>query len=168
MLKMKDKPIHIYKEQQRFTQWWMWAFILLPLGIALYGCYVQFYLATPFGSKPMSNIGLVFFTLFGIAFAGLFWINKLQTRIDDTGIHVRFFPYTKRSFDWGEVEHCEVIPYDFVGGWGIRFWTQYGTVYNVQGGQGLYVQLKNKKKFLVGTQRPQELAQCIAHFESLS
>ncbi len=49
----------------------------------------------------MSTTGLVFFTLFGIAFAGLFWINKLKTRIDDTGIHVHFFPYTKRSVDWG-------------------------------------------------------------------
>jgi hypothetical protein len=82
---------------------------------------------------------------------------ELRTTLTEEGIRVHFYPYTSQNVSWGEVEHCEVIPYDFVGGWGVRLWTQYGTVYNVQGGKGLYVQLKNKKKFLVGTQKPEEL-----------
>ena len=63
----------LFEEKQRFTQWWMWLIILLPLGIGLYGCYVQFYLQTPFGDKPMSNTGLLIFTLFGLAFVYFFF-----------------------------------------------------------------------------------------------
>jgi hypothetical protein len=66
------------------------------------------------------------------------------------------------------VDKCQVIPYGFVGGWGMRLWTQYGTVYNVRGGKGLYVQLKNKKKFLVGTQQAEELERFITALDPLS
>ena len=113
--------------------------------------------AFPLETSPLTDEALIAFLLFGIAFAYFFRINELRTELNEDGIHVRFYPYTSRTVAWGEVEHCEVIPYDFVGGWGVRLWTKYGTVYNVQGGKGLFVQLKNRKKFLVGTQKPEEL-----------
>ena len=103
-IKCKKMSIKIeisFEEKQRFTQWWIWIFILLPLGIALYGCYQQLWLGTPMGNKPLSNNGLIIFTLFGIGFVFFFWINQLITRIDATGIHVHFYPYAKRSVAWG-------------------------------------------------------------------
>ncbi|MEJ6624523.1 MAG: hypothetical protein QNL42_00270 [Flavobacteriaceae bacterium] len=148
---------HLYQEKQRFTKWWMWLIILLPLEIALNAFYLHFSLGISLGNKPLTDGGIIAFLLFGIAFAYFFRINELRTTLTEEGIRVHFYPYTSQNVSWGEVEHCEVIPYDFVGGWGVRLWTQYGTVYNVQGGKGLYVQLKNKKKFLVGTQKPEEL-----------
>jgi hypothetical protein len=168
MLKTNINHPSSFEENQRFTQWWMWGIILLPFGIALKACYDQFVLGVPFGNKPMTNTELIFFTLFGIGFAFFFWINQLKTKIDHHGIHVHFFPYTKRTLAWGEVDKCQVIPYGFVGGWGMRLWTQYGTVYNVRGGKGLYVQLKNKKKFLVGTQQAEELERFITVLDPLS
>lgn len=157
-----------FEEKQRFTQWWMWIFILLPLAIALYGCYQQLGLGIPMGNKPMSDTGLLFFTFFGLAFAYFFWINQLTTSLNNEGIKVRFFPYTQRKISWGEVEEYQVIAYDFVGGWGVRLFTKYGTVYNVKGGKGLYIKLKNKKKFLVGTQRPEELEQFMLSLKPLT
>ena len=168
MLKTNTNYSNSFEEKQRFSQWWMWGFILLPLAIGLYGCYQQLWLGTPMGTKPMSNTGLIIFTLFGIGFAFFFWINQLKTKIDHQGIHVHFFPYTKRTVAWGEVDQCQVIPYGFVGGWGVRLWTQYGTVYNVTSGKGLYVQLKNKEKFLVGTQQAEELEKFITTLAPLS
>lgn len=156
----------IFEEKQRFSQWWMWLFILIPLAIGLYGCYVQFVLETPFGDKPMSNSGLLIFTSFGFGFAYFFWANLLHTKISAKGITIRFFPYTRRSIDWEEIDYCRVMPYSFVGGWGVRLWTQYGTVYNVVGGQGLFIQFKNKKKCLVGTQRPEELKKALSGLET--
>ena len=155
----------LYEEKQRFTLWWMWLIILLPLGIGLYGCYVQFFLQTPFGDKPMSNTGLLIFTLFGFGFAYFFWMNRLTTQVTEEGLRIQFFPYVTRTIGWGEIDHCRVMPYSFVGGWGVRLWTQYGTVYNVKSGQGLFVQLKNKKKCLVGTQRPEELKRLLQQLE---
>ena len=86
-----------------------------------------------------------------------FYINQLRTTITTEGITVRFFPYTKRHHSWEEISETEIIKYGFVGGWGVRLWTAYGTVYNVQNGKGLYVKLKNKERFLVGTQQPEIL-----------
>ena len=168
MLKMNSNHTHSFEEKQRFSQWWMWGFILLPLAIGLYGCYQQLWQGTPMGTKPMSDTGLLFFTLFGIGFAYFFWVNQLKTKIDRQGIQVHFFPYTKRTVAWEEVDHCQVIPYSFVGGWGVRLWTQYGTVYNVTSGKGLFVQLKNKEKFLVGTQQAEELEKFITALDPLS
>ena len=168
MLKMNSNHTSSFEEKQRFSQWWIWGFILLPLAIGLYGCYQQLWQGTPMGTKPMSDTGLLFFTLFGIGFAYFFWVNQLKTKIDRQGIQVHFFPYTKRTVAWEEVDHCQVIPYSFVGGWGVRLWTQYGTVYNVTGGKGLFVQLKNKEKFLVGTQQAEELEKFITALDPLS
>lgn len=51
------------------------------------------------------------------------------------------------------------------GGWGIRYnfamWE-----YNVSGNQGLIVTLKDKK-FLIGTQKPEEMQKAIKQFKEL-
>ena len=155
----------LYQENQHFTQWWMWGIILLPLGIALKGCYNQFVLDVPFGNKPMSDGGLLLFLVFSLCFAYFFYLNELRTQLTEEGVAVQFYPYTSRSVRWNEVDRCEIIPYDFVGGWGIRLFTKYGTVYNVCGGKGLFIQLKNKTKFLIGTQRPEELKEVIEQLQ---
>lgn len=154
---MNSKSELLFTEEQRFTQWWMWIFILIPFTIGLFGCYQQLILGEAFGNKPMSNFGLLVFTLFGVIFILFFYSNQLRTTITTEGITVRFFPYTKRYHSWKEISKAEVITYGFIGGWGVRLWTRYGTVYNVQNGKGLYVKLKNKERFLVGTQRPEIL-----------
>lgn len=159
---MISKSDALFTEEQRFTQWWMWIFILIPLTIGLYGCYQQLIIGEVFGNKPMSNFGLLVFTLFGLIFALFFYSNQLRTTITTKGITVQFFPYTKRYHSWEEISKAEVIKYGFTGGWGIRLWTTYGTVYNVQNGKGLYVKLKNKEKFLVGTQQPEILETILA------
>ena len=57
------------------------------------------------------------------------------------------------------------VHYGFVGGWGIRFFTAYGTVYNMRGTKGLAINLEKGKKFLIGTQKPDLLNQFIqTHF----
>ena len=154
---MNSKSELLFTEEQRFTQWWMWIFILIPFTIGLFGCYQQLILGEAFGNKPMSNFGLLVFTLFGVIFVLFFYSNQLRTTITTEGITVHFFPYTKRYHSWKEISKAEVIKYGFIGGWGVRLWTRYGTVYNVQNGKGLYVKLKNKERFLVGTQRPEIL-----------
>lgn len=68
-----------------------------------------------------------------------------------------FFPFVRKKVNWNEIKNIEVINYGFVGGWGIRLWTKYGTVYNMKGNKGLAIELNNGKKFLIGTQKETEL-----------
>lgn len=146
-----------FREEQKFTQWWLWLLLggigLLPVA----GIYQQLILKKPFGNRPMSDSGLILFALFVFGLLALFWSMRLKTRIDRQGIRMNFFPFTGKQVGWNEVRKAEVVDYGFVGGWGIRTGTKYGTVYNTRGRVGLALELKNGKKFLIGTQRPDEL-----------
>ena len=147
----------IFKERQKFTQFWLWL-ILIGLGlIPIYGIYKQLILGEQFGNTPLSDLGLIIFTIFIFALIALFTIIRLVTEIYENEIRVHFFPFMKRHVSWEDVESAEVIKYRFVGGWGIRFSTKYGTVYNIKGNRGLAIKLKNGKKILIGTQKEEEL-----------
>jgi hypothetical protein len=86
----------------------------------------------------------------------------LKTEIDEDSIRIKFFPFANKVFHWKDIAKAEVVNYGFVGGWGIRIGTKYGTVYNIKGQQGLAIQLKNGKKRCIGTQKEAELKAVIA------
>lgn len=150
-----------FKEEQKFNQWWLWL-ILIPMGVLpLIGIYKQLILGEKLGDNPMSDISLLIFSIIMFSLVGLFLIMKLKTSIDKNGINMHFFPFIKKSVDWQQIKNVKVVNYGFVGGWGIRLWTKYGTVYNVKGDKGLEIVLKSGKKFLIGTQKETELSTII-------
>ena len=150
-----------FKEVQRFKQWWLWLIVMAGGIMPVIGIYKQIYKGVPWGDKPMSNTGLIIFACFTFALIGLFLMMKLKTEIDENGIRIRFVPFTSKQVRWSDIKSIEVVEYGFVGGWGIRLGTKYGTVYNIKGKNGLAIELKNGKKFLVGTQRQAELEQVV-------
>ena len=146
-----------FKEEQKFNQWWLWL-ILIPMGVLpLIGIYKQLILGEKLGDNPISDISLLIFSIIMFSLIGLFLIMKLKTSIDKNGINMHFFPFIKKSVDWQQIKNVKVVNYGFVGGWGIRLWTKYGTVYNMKGNKGLAIELLNGKNFLIGTQKPEEL-----------
>lgn len=145
-----------FYETQRFTQWWLWLF-LIPLGLLpLIGIYSQLILKKPFGNNPMSDSGLILLTVFNFAIIALFVILRLKTEITERDIKMQFFPFVRKKVLWQDVKTAEVVQYGFVG-YGIRFGSKYGIVYNIKGNKGLAVELKNGKKILIGTQKEAEL-----------
>ena len=149
-----------FKEKQKFTQWWLWLF-LIGLGLFhVYGLFKQLIIGKDFGDKPMSDIGLIMFALLPFGLLFLFWYMKLETVIDQKEIRIKFTPLVKKAFKWEDVKSATVLNYKFVG-YGIRLFTTYGTVYNTKGNTGLAIELKNGKKILIGTQKGDELAQMI-------
>jgi len=149
-----------FKEKQKFTQWWLWLF-LIGLGLFhVYGLFKQLIIGKDFGDKPMSDIGLIMFSLLPFGLLFLFWYMKLETVIDQKEIRIKFTPFVKKAFKWEDVKSATVLNYKFVG-YGIRLFTTYGTVYNTKGNTGLAIELKNGKKILIGTQKGDELAQMI-------
>lgn len=146
-----------FTEEQKFTQWWLWL-ILIAIGmLPVYGIYKQLIIGEDFGSKPLSNIGLIIFSVFVFCFILLFYFMRLITEIDQQEIRMRFFPFVQKSIPWSEIKDAKLVNYGFVGGWGIRLWTSYGTVYNTKGDKGLAIELLDGKKFLIGTQREADL-----------
>ncbi|WP_297097623.1 hypothetical protein [uncultured Draconibacterium sp.] len=151
-----------FKEEQKFTQWWfVWLIIILIAIIPIYGIYKQLILGDEFGNNPMSDTGLIVFSILMFALIGLFLLIKLKTTINDNEIRMSFFPFVKKKIKWDKIKKAEVVNYGFVGGWGIRIWTKYGVVYNVRGNKGLAIELSNGKKLLIGTQKEAELRRAI-------
>lgn len=147
----------VFKETQKFSQWWLWL-ILIGIGILpILGIYKQLIIGEKFGDKPMSDLGLIIFALFVFSLIAMFWFVQLKTEIDQNEIRMHFFPLVKKRVNWKEIKNAEIVNYGFVGGWGIRLWTKYGTVYNMKGNKGLAIALTDGNKFLIGTQKPEEL-----------
>lgn len=154
-----------FKEEQRFSQWWFWLLMLGVGGIPIFGMYKQFILGEEFGNNPMSNLGLIIFSVFIFGLIILFWFMRLKTEIDSKGIRVNFSPLAKNYFLWADVKSVKIIDYKFVG-YGLRLSTNYGTVYNTNGNKGLALELSNGKKYLIGTQKEVELQAILRKVEA--
>ncbi|GAK94978.1 hypothetical protein JCM19298_754 [Nonlabens ulvanivorans] len=151
---MKSKII--FQETQRFTQWWLWLIIIGLVVVILF----QFNWDEDLLDQltidkvmPSVIIGLILV---------LFLSLRLTTTITDDEITVRYIPFIKKVFKWSELSEAQVIDYGFVGGWGIRLWTNYGTVYNVSGSKGLHIKMAGRQ-YVIGTQKEKELQSSIAH-----
>lgn len=145
-----------FKEEQRFSQWWLWIIIIGLGNIPIFGIYKQFILGEKFGNNPMSDLGLIIFSIFIFGIIILFLFMRLKTEITNNKIHLSFFPFVKKDILWTNVKSAKVIKYGFVG-YGIRIGMSHGTIYNTSGNKGLSLELFNGKKYLIGTQKEKEL-----------
>lgn len=149
------KPI--FSEIQRFRQWWLWLIVIVTCIVPIIGIFKQIINDVPFGNNPMSNNTLILSAVISSFIIVLFLLIRLETNITKESIAFRFFPFVKRNYSFNEIETCKVIDYGFVGGWGIRYTMEYGTVYNTKGTKGLFIKLKDGKTTVIGTQKPEEL-----------
>jgi len=156
-------PSEYFTETQRFRQLWVWA-LLLVLGL-LFGWAIiqQIILGIPWGNNPASDTGLILFSLIPFGIVALFLMAKLETRIDRRGVSYRFFPVHRkwREIEWEMISRAYVRQYKPIsefGGYGIRFGIKGIRAYNVSGNRGLQLELKDGKKLLIGTRKPEELA----------
>lgn len=153
-----------FSEVQRFTQWWFWLILLGIGGVAVYGIYKQLILGEPFGDNPMSNPGLIAFSVLIFGTIAFFLFVNLKTEIDDKEIKIAFIPFAKKTVSWKDVKKAEIVNYGFVG-YGVRMSSKYGTVYNAKGNKGLAIELNNGRKLLVGSQKVDELNDIIKRKE---
>jgi hypothetical protein len=157
------------REEQRFTQSWVWFLLIATTLIAtiplVIGIYWQEVLGKPWGNHPGSTGLLVFVLCFVAVLMStlilLFYKMHLIIEIRQDGI---WFRYPPLSGKWAvvkkeEIERFEVKIYKPVieyGGWGIRGNSK-NKAYNVSGNNGLQIYLKNGKKILLGTQKKQAI-----------
>lgn len=146
----------LFQEEQRFNQWWLWAILIFTAGVPLIVC-LEFYLNGKIPAWP----ACIFFILM-IGLIGLIYSMRLKTTITEEKITWQFRPLVTKELQWKEIKYARVFDYGFVGGWGVRIWTDYGTVYNMRGSKGLHLKT-DKNEYVLGTQKEQELRSSIAH-----
>ena len=164
MLKVEGDVI--FREGQHFRQLWLWALVLLFPALCAYALIQQVFLDKPFGNNPASDSLLIgSAVVFGLGFPLLFLVAKLTTEVREDGLYLRFVPFHRsfRKIAWEDLARYEVRTYrplrDY-GGWGIRYGSQ-GKAYNVRGNRGVQLHLSNGKRLLIGSQRPEELAEAL-------
>lgn len=160
-----------FREEQRYTQWWVWLLLLLIFSVSVvplwYGVYVQIFEQRAWGNQPMTTDKLVVvsvvITLFVSAIIWLFAVQKLETEVTSEGFRFRFSPFIRK---WkvikpDEIAEYKIGPYTPVstyGGWGIRSGgKKTGKSYSISGKTGLLITLTNGSKILIGTQRKDAL-----------
>ncbi len=148
--------IILFSEQQYFRQWWLkllFVFLYLPL---LYF------------SLEESTSGLPVYFLYGmmILFTLWFFNLNLKTKITTADITVVFdfviYRYY-RKFQLTDIKEISVITYNPImdcGGWGIKWWKN-GQAYNIAGNKGFEIVLQDNKKYLIGTQKAEQVKRII-------
>lgn len=162
----------MFKEKQKFDQWWLTGLFYAGLGLCIYAAVQQLLYKIPFGNNPAPDELLIMFIVFFLIFFVLFRMATLITEIDDHQIRYRFFPFQRnfKVIDKKDTKKVEIITYrpiaDF-GGWGVRVGRK-GLAYNVSGNQGLYITFENNRNLLIGTQKEDELEEFLRNHGWLS
>lgn len=149
-----------FVEKQRFNQWGIWA-LLAAIYLSPFIVNINNIIERGFWGTFSKGILAHIITL-GVLII-LFFLIKLKTGINSSGISVYFFPFSKKHFHWEDIKATEIIDYNRwrTRGNGFRLRTPYGTLYSIRGTQGLAITLKSGKAYLIGTQKPKEMQKTI-------
>ena len=162
---VSDKII-LFREEQRFRQFWLWAVILGAAAIFWAGFIYQIILGGELGKRPVSDVQLVvLFALMGIGMPLFFFNIKLTTEVRPGEVLVKLWPFHRQPVklplhlvrDFEKVVYNPIRDY---GGWGIR-WGFKGKAYNMSGNEGVKLYFYNRKPLLIGSQDAVGLCEAI-------
>lgn len=165
----------IFKEVQRFNQWWLITLFVLVYSVIGYK-FLLFYReketfnVDELGEQIFAGVILVLATI-------LIFSSKLKTRIDEKGITFQFSPLQLKAkhFPWESLKKCSVRVYSPIleyGGWGFRGTlkpklfgiSKNGKAYNVRGNIGIQMIFKDGTKILIGTQDSEHARQVLNNY----
>ena len=156
----------LYREIQHFRQVWLWALVVFIAVLCLYGAFQQLVLGKPFGTNPApDSVMIVLAVIFGLGLPFFMHKTNLTTEVREDGLYFRFFPFhlSFRRIAFEEIkefEACTYSPLRDYGGWGIRYGRK-GQAYNISGNRGVQLELSSGKHLLIGSQKPEELAETL-------
>ncbi len=160
--------MRVFTEEQRFNQWWFVGLMILVLGISV----MTLFIALPETNSEEPVFWVLIGTtalVFTIALAILFLL-RLETRIDEQGVHYAFKPFHRslRLISWHDMSECFVRKYSPIGeygGWGYRVsFGKKGKALNVKGNIGIQIVNNNGKRLLLGTQKEDEARRTISNY----
>jgi hypothetical protein len=150
-----------YKEMQKFNSPLIWGILLILTAGGVFAA-----LAPVHSGDKVEIITLLGIFTAVIVFFLIFTTGYLKTAIDQSGVKIEMrivFRFGK-TIRWEEVESVKVDKYRPIiefGGWGYRIGWK-AVAYNCRGNDGLIIILKNGRKVVVGTQKPEELKKFLA------
>jgi len=111
----------------------------------------------------MANAGVnwIATTVLGVLAVIVVLFHRLTVAINGEELVVQFGPGAiRKRFNLNEIESCQVVRIPWYYGWGIRS-TPDGMAFRVSGFHAVEIKLRTGKKYLIGTDVPQELEEAI-------
>ncbi|MEO9482161.1 MAG: hypothetical protein ABJG47_01890 [Ekhidna sp.] len=161
---MKGKLL--FKEEQGFVGTWMW-YLVIGISILSVGGTA---LGLVFKSDEEGVIGLILAAVVTAGVVVLFYSSKLYVSIDQDHLYYRYPPFVnkEKKISKDDIKEMYVRKYKPIreyGGWGYRFRFKSGRAMNVAGDIGLQLVLKNGKRLLIGTQKPEAMKQAVSRLK---
>jgi len=152
----------VFQESQRFTQWWLWLVVIGMDLMYLFAVGKHLFSQIQSGKEPQINSQIIIAVTIVFLITVLFLLLRLDTIIDDAGVHVKFFPFhlSFRHYGWETIANCFVRKYKPLleyGGWGIRG-TGKNKALNVKGNMGIQIEFHDGKRLLIGTSKFEEVS----------
>ena len=155
----------LFREEQRFRQWWLWVIVIGPAVLAWWPFMQQVIEGKPVGHNPAPDwLVWVIWIFIGLGLPFFFGRVSMVTEVYEDRVLIRYRPFTRRTIATAEVERAEVRTYNAVkdyGGWGIKGWSKTKMAYNVSGNRGVELTLRNGQSVMLGSQRADELVAVI-------
>ena len=139
----------IFLETQKFTQWWIWAILLVPIA---------------FHISDINQMSFIYLLVMLLTIVFIYSIT-LTVIVKPDGLHYQFFPIHFKTYiiKKEDIDNFKALKYNPIldyGGWGIRHRFK-GKAYNIRGNKGVKIYLKNGKTILFGSQKYQELEKAL-------
>ena len=157
----------LFKEKQKFSQWWLWLIFIVIDSIFVLGTIIQIMGKQEFGNNPLSNTGLLIITGFLIILSLTFIIYRLETQITETGIFYRAYPFQKnKKISWEKISKAYIREYKpfseyYSGRIRIIGLMSSDQAFIVSGNKGLQLVFVTGERFLIGTQKPEDMKQVL-------
>lgn len=159
----------VFHEVQALRQWHARLVLALPPAALAFITIRQVVFHHPWGHKPLSNDGLIFLTvlLIGVYFRLITVRLVTEVRSGVLSVGLRGL-WRRRRVPLAIIRSAAPVRYDPAseyGGYGIRSGAR-GLAYIAQGNRGVQLELQDGSKLLIGSQRPEDLAQKIMQFRN--
>jgi hypothetical protein len=158
---MANQPAALFREQQRFTQTWLWALVAIAAIAACVAVAGEVFVS---GGDGDGWVLVLVAIVVGVGIPVLFALARLTVAVHADRIEIRYRPFLIRTIPLGSVVRAEAITYKPVreyGGWGIKGWSRRKIAYNVRGDRGVLLTLADGRTVLIGSQRPDDLAAAV-------
>lgn len=166
----------IFKETQRFNQWWFITIEIIVLLLVVFDFFKEFN-QIKMGNSNKSITILAVSVIFVVLTIVFIHSLKLKTRIDEKGVSYQFFPVhlKTRIILWTDLSKCYVRKYSPIaeyGGWGIRGLSKKGLLgfrgkgkaYNIRGNMGIQLEFRDGTRLLIGTQNSEKVRLTINNY----
>ena len=108
-----------------------------------------------------TGVNLIAIAALGVLAIALVLFPSLTVVIREEELLVQFGPgVIRKRFKLNEIESCQAVKNPWYYGWGIRL-TPHGMLLRVSGFHAVQIKLITGKRYLIGTDAPQELEEAI-------